>query len=64
MRRVANWCVKHRRTVLAGWLLALIAVSALPAGNGSAYKNSFSLKGTQSYEAQRLLQQVAPKSIR
>jgi RND superfamily putative drug exporter len=60
MRAIANWCVKHRRTVLASWLLALIAVSALLAAHGSAYENTFSLKGTQSYEAQQLLQQAAP----
>ena len=62
MRAIANWCVKHRRTVLASWLLALIAVSVLLAAHGSAYENSFSLKGTQSYEAQQLLQQAAPKA--
>src|ERR1700689_3342694 len=60
MRAIANWCVKHRRTVLATWLLALIAVSALLAVHGSAYENSFSLKDTQSYEAQQLLHQAAP----
>src|ERR1700691_5280699 len=62
MRAIANWCVKHRRTVLTSWLLALIAVSSLLAVHGSAYENSFSLKGTQSYEAQQLLQQAAPRA--
>ena len=60
MRAMANWCVKHRRTVVASWLLALIGVTALLAAHGSAYENSFSLKGTQSYEAQQLLEQAAP----
>jgi putative drug exporter of the RND superfamily len=62
MRAIANWCVKHRRTVLSSWLLALIAVSVLLAAHGSAYENTFSLKGTQSYEAQQLLEQAAPKA--
>jgi putative drug exporter of the RND superfamily len=62
MRSMARWCVAHRRTVLACWLAALVGLIVLSQSAGSAYKNSFSLKGTQSFEAQQLLQRSAPKA--
>ncbi len=42
--------------------MALIALSVVSHVVGSAYKDSFSLNGTQSFEAQTLLQTVAPKA--
>ena len=42
--------------------MALIALSLISSAVGSAYKDSFSLNGTQSFEAQTLLQKVAPKA--
>jgi RND superfamily putative drug exporter len=62
MRLMASWCVRHRRLVLAGWLAALIGLAAIAQSVGSAYKNSFSLKGTQSFEALALLQRAAPRA--
>jgi putative drug exporter of the RND superfamily len=62
MRNIATWCVRHRKTVIAGWLVALIALGGLLSSVGSGYENSFSLKGTQSFEAQQLLKQAAPKA--
>ncbi len=62
MRTLARWCVTHRRTVLAGWLAALVGLTVISQSAGSAYKNSFSLKGTQSFEALALLQKSAPKA--
>src|SRR5438876_10481499 len=62
MRAFATWCVRHRRMVVTGWLTALIGLSLLSHSVGSSYKDSFSLNGTQSYEALQLLQQVAPKA--
>jgi putative drug exporter of the RND superfamily len=62
MRSIARWCVTHRRTVLACWLAGLVGLLVLSQSAGSAYKNSFSLKGTQSFEAQQLLQRSAPKA--
>src|SRR5579875_3774396 len=62
MRTIATWCVRHRKTVLAGWLVALIALVGVLSSVGSGYENSFGLKGTQSYEAQQLLKQAAPKA--
>ena len=61
MRTLARWCVTHRRIVLAVWLAALVGLGAISASVGSAYKDSFSLKGTQSFEALTLLERSAPK---
>jgi RND superfamily putative drug exporter len=61
MRSLASWCFRNRRLVLAGWLVAVIGLTAIHAGAGSNYKNNFNLPGTQSFEALNLLQRNAPK---
>jgi RND superfamily putative drug exporter len=48
--------------VLAGWLVALIGLTVISQSVGTDYKDSFSLNGTQSFEAQTLLQHAAPKA--
>src|SRR5579862_2653141 len=62
MRAVASWCVRHRRVVVTGWLVALIGLTVISQSVGSAYKDSFTLNGTQSFEALSLLKKVAPKA--
>jgi len=62
MRALAGWCVAHRRWVVVGWVVLLIGITLISRSVGSAYKDSFSLNGTQSFEAQTLLQKVAPKA--
>ena len=62
MRAIARWCVQHRRMAFGAWLAGVIIVAFAAASAGSDYKNSFSLKGTQSFEALQLLQKAAPKS--
>ena len=62
MRAIARWCVRRRRIVVAAWLVALVALSVFAHGVGSTYKDSFSLSGTQSFDALHLLQKVAPKA--
>ena len=62
MRTLAGWCVRHRRLVVTGWLVALIGLTAISHSVGASYKESFSLPGTQSFEALNLLQKVAPKA--
>jgi RND superfamily putative drug exporter len=60
MRTLARWCVRHRRLVVATWLAALIGLTVLSQSVGSSYKDSFSLNGTQSFDALNLLKKVAP----
>ncbi|WP_249011083.1 MMPL family transporter [Conexibacter sp. DBS9H8] len=43
-------------------MTGLIGFAAIAQSVGSAYKNSFSLKGTQSFEALALLQRAAPRA--
>jgi RND superfamily putative drug exporter len=62
MRALAGWCVRHRRLVVMGWVVALIGLSVISQSVGSSYKDSFSLNGTQSFEALNLLKKVAPKA--
>ncbi len=61
MQAVAAWCVRHRRLVVAGWLLVLILVTGLARTAGSSFSNVFSLPGTGSAEAAALLTAVSPK---
>jgi RND superfamily putative drug exporter len=48
--------------VVTGWVVALVGLSVISQTLGSSYKDSFSLNGTQSFEALTLLQKVAPKA--
>ena len=62
MRNLARWCFSHRRLVLAGWVAALVVLLLISQSVGSSYNNSFSLNGTQSFEAQQLLAASTPKA--
>ncbi len=62
MRALAHWCYHHRRLTLLGWLVALIAITAIESGVGSAYSDTFQLSGTDSFDAITLLQRNAPKA--
>ena len=62
MRSLASWCVEHRRIVVVAWLVALIGLTLINQSVGSSYKDSFSLNGTQSFQALNLLKKVAPKA--
>jgi putative drug exporter of the RND superfamily len=53
--RLAAWCYDHRRRVLAGWLLAVVAVTALAQAAGSRLDNDFALPGSPSQQAANLL---------
>ena len=57
MRRLARWCFGHRAITIGAWVVALIALTAIHSGVGSAYSNNFDLPHTQSFEAIKLLEQ-------
>jgi RND superfamily putative drug exporter len=48
--------------VLVGWIAALAGLTLIGQTVGSSYKDTFSLNGTPSFEAQALLAKVAPKA--
>jgi RND superfamily putative drug exporter len=62
MRNLATWCFEHRRTVLAAWLAALVALTLVHRAVGSDFRDTFKLPGTESAEALSLLQQASPKA--
>jgi len=61
MRKLATWCVRHRRIVVLGWILVLVGVSLASHVAGTSYSDSFSLPHTESTEALALLESVSPK---
>src|SRR5271167_4876210 len=62
MRALASWCFNHRRLALLGWIVTLVAMTAIESAAGSAYSDNFQLKGTDSFDAITLLQHNAPKA--
>ncbi len=48
--------------MLLGWVVALVAVTAIHSAAGSAYSDNFRLSGTQSFDAVNLLERNAPKA--
>jgi putative drug exporter of the RND superfamily len=58
--RLASWCVRHRRWVLIGSLVVLVAALAAESGIGTRAANQFSLGGTESQRAQNLLTEAFP----
>jgi putative drug exporter of the RND superfamily len=58
--RVGGWAAEHRRLVLLGWIVALVAALGGSSAVGTNYSNSFSLKGTDSQRAVDLLKRDFP----
>ena len=58
--RLARWCFRHRRRVLAGWLLAVIVVVVLSVVGHGTENNSITIPGTESQQVVDLLQQKIP----
>jgi putative drug exporter of the RND superfamily len=51
----ARWCFRHRKAVLAAWLIALIGLFAVGQLVKASYNNNDSLPGTDSTTAQQVL---------
>jgi uncharacterized membrane protein YdfJ with MMPL/SSD domain len=41
MKGLARWCIAHRRTVIVGWVVVLIAANAAGLAAGSSYNSNF-----------------------
>ncbi len=61
MRALATWSFRHRRVVVGGWLLVLIALLVISRVVGPAYSNNFTLPDTESTRALDLLRAAAPQ---
>jgi putative drug exporter of the RND superfamily len=60
LARIARWSVGHRKTVLVGWLVALVAVLGVSNAVGTNYANSSSSGNTDSQRATDLLKKDFP----
>jgi putative drug exporter of the RND superfamily len=60
MRSFATWTTGHRKTVIIGWIVALIGIGMLAASVGSDFSEEFSLPSSDSKEALDLLENRFP----
>jgi RND superfamily putative drug exporter len=61
MRRFATWTTGHRKTVIIGWIVALIGVGILSSSAGSEFTEEFNLPSSDSVEALHLLEDRFPQ---
>ena len=60
MRRFATWITGHRKTVIAGWIVALIGMGFLSSAIGDDFSEDFKLPSSDSQEAYDLLENRFP----
>ena len=60
MRAFATWVTGHRKTVIAGWIVALIAIGMVSSSVGADYSEDFKLPSSDSQEAFDLLENRFP----
>jgi RND superfamily putative drug exporter len=61
MRRFATWTTGHRKTVIFGWIAALIVIVGIAGSAGAAYSEEFKLPASDSTEAYELLEDNFPQ---
>jgi RND superfamily putative drug exporter len=61
MRRFATWTTGHRKTVIFGWIAALIVIGAIAGSKGADYSEEFKLPTSDSTEAYELLEDNFPQ---
>ena len=60
MRRFATWCTGHRKTVILGWIAALVGVGMIAGAVGSDFSEDFKLPASDSTDAFDLLESKFP----
>ena len=60
MRRFATWITGHRKTVIIGWIVALIGIGAISGAVGADFTEEFKLPASDSKEAFDLLETRFP----
>ncbi len=58
--RLAHFCIRRRRTVLAAWITLLVGIGVTSAALGGETSDKFTLPGTESQEAFDLLEERFP----
>ncbi|MBN9624166.1 MAG: MMPL family transporter, partial [Actinobacteria bacterium] len=61
MRRFATWTTGHRKTVIFGWIAALVIIGMIAGGAGADYSEEFKLPSSDSTEAYELLENNFPQ---
>ena len=62
MAGLARWCLRRRRLVFAGWLIALVALTVISRAVGISYATKFTLPGSPSTQALAILQHDFPSA--
>jgi putative drug exporter of the RND superfamily len=57
LKRIARTSYRRRRWVVAGWIVFLVAISAVGSAAGGVFKNDFALPGSESSDAFDLLEE-------
>jgi len=60
MRRFATWTTGHRKTVIIGWIIALVATGMISKSVGAAFSEEFQLPDSDSKQALDLLEERFP----
>jgi putative drug exporter of the RND superfamily len=60
MRRFATWITGHRKTVIFGWILALVVIGGISGSVGAHFEEEFKLPASDSKEAFDLLENKFP----
>jgi RND superfamily putative drug exporter len=60
MVKLARWTITHRKYVLLGWVVLLVAVNSLAQSAGTSYSNNFTLPNSGAQRAADLLQRSFP----
>lgn len=60
MRKLANFCIRHRRLTVLAWVVALVAAGAAAGSAGENFSNDFKLPDSDSTEALNLLEDRFP----
>ncbi len=61
MRKLAAFCIRHRRLTVLGWVVALVLVGAAAGSAGEKFATNFQLPDSDSTKALNLLEDRFPK---
>ena len=61
MLKLARWSTTHRKYVVIGWIVLLVAVNVLAQQAGTSYSNNFTLPNSDAQRASDLLQRSFPQ---
>ncbi len=60
MLKLARWSTTHRKYVVLGWIVLLVAINALAQTAGTSYSNNFTLPNSDAQRASNLLAKSFP----